>query len=64
MRKKKIILHLCADIGSDSRFYQLDNNYEGIRSMIYQEMQKIAQKYSTASNWYKIKKTSHRNWYK
>jgi len=25
---KKTILHLCADIGSDSRFYQLDNNYE------------------------------------
>ena len=28
--KKKIILHLCADIGSDSRFYQLDDNYEVI----------------------------------
>lgn len=27
---KKIILHLCADIGSDSRPYQLDNNYEVI----------------------------------
>lgn len=27
---KKIILHLCADLGSDSRFYQLDNNYEVI----------------------------------
>jgi len=27
---KKIILHLCADIGSDSRFYQLDNNYKVI----------------------------------
>lgn len=27
---KKIILHLCADIGSDSRFYQLDDNYEVI----------------------------------
>jgi len=25
---KKIILHLCADLGSDSRFYQLDENYE------------------------------------
>lgn len=25
---KKIILHLCADLGSDSLFYQLDNNYE------------------------------------
>jgi len=28
---KKIILHLCADIGSDSRFYQLDDNYEVIK---------------------------------
>lgn len=28
---KKIILHLCADIGSDSRFYQLDNDYEVIK---------------------------------
>lgn len=27
---KKIILHLCADIGSDSRFYQLDDDYEVI----------------------------------
>lgn len=27
---KKIILHLCADLGSDSIFYQLDNNYEVI----------------------------------
>jgi hypothetical protein len=27
---KKLILHLCADIGSDSRFYQLDNDYEVI----------------------------------
>ncbi len=27
---KKIILHLCADLGSDSRFYQLDNDYEVI----------------------------------
>ena len=27
---KKIILHLCADIGSDSRFYQLSNEYEVI----------------------------------
>jgi len=27
---KKIILHLCADIGSDSRPYQLDDNYEVI----------------------------------
>lgn len=25
---KKIILHLCADLGSDSRFYQLDPEYE------------------------------------
>ena len=28
---KKTILHLCADIGSDSRFYALDENYEVIR---------------------------------
>ena len=28
---KKIILHLCADIGSDSRYYQLDNDYEVIK---------------------------------
>lgn len=28
---KKIILHLCADIGSDSRFYQLNNDYEVIK---------------------------------
>jgi len=28
---KKIILHLCADIGSDSRAYQLDEDYEVIR---------------------------------
>lgn len=27
---KKIILHLCADLGSDSRFYQIDDNYEVI----------------------------------
>ena len=27
---KKTILHLCADLGSDSRFYQLDNDYEVI----------------------------------
>jgi hypothetical protein len=27
---KKIILHLCADLGSDSRFYQLDDNYDVI----------------------------------
>lgn len=27
---KKTILHLCADIGSDSRYYQLDPNYEVI----------------------------------
>jgi hypothetical protein len=27
---KKIILHLCADIGSDSRPYQLDDDYEVI----------------------------------
>ena len=28
---KKIILHLCADIGSDSYPYQLDNDYEVIK---------------------------------
>jgi hypothetical protein len=28
--KKKIILHLCADIGSDSIYYQLDSNYDVI----------------------------------
>ena len=28
---KKIILHLCADIGSDSRYFQLDNNFEVIK---------------------------------
>ena len=28
---KKIILHLCADLGSDSRPYQLDESYEVIR---------------------------------
>ena len=27
---KKIILHLCADIGSDTRYFQLDNNFEVI----------------------------------
>lgn len=27
---KKIILHLCADIGSDSKYYQLDDSYEVI----------------------------------
>lgn len=27
---KKIILHLCADIGSDSRYYQINNDYEVI----------------------------------
>lgn len=25
---RKLILHLCADLGSDSRFYQLDDRYE------------------------------------
>ena len=30
MVNKKIILHLCADLGSDTRFYQLDDNYEVI----------------------------------
>jgi len=28
---RKIILHLCADLGSDSRYYQLDDDYEVIR---------------------------------
>ena len=28
---KKTILHLCADIGSDSRYFQLDNNLEVIK---------------------------------
>ena len=28
---KKLILHLCADIGSDSRFYSLDDDYEVIK---------------------------------
>lgn len=28
---KKIILHLCADLGSDSRYYQLDDDYEVIK---------------------------------
>jgi len=28
---KKVILHLCADIGSDSKYYQLDPEYEVIR---------------------------------
>lgn len=31
MTSKKIILHLCADLGSDSRYYQLDDDYEVIR---------------------------------
>ena len=30
MASKKIILHLCADIGSDSRYYQMDRDYEVI----------------------------------
>jgi site-specific DNA-cytosine methylase len=29
--KKKVILHLCADIGSDSHPYQCDSNYEVIK---------------------------------
>ena len=33
---KKGILHLCADLGSDSRFYQLDDSYEVI--MVGQEI--------------------------
>lgn len=28
---RKVILHLCADIGSDSYFYQQDNDYEVIK---------------------------------
>lgn len=28
---KKIILHLCADIGSDSRYYDLDDDFEVIK---------------------------------
>lgn len=28
---KKIAIHLCADIGSDSRYFQLDDDYEVIR---------------------------------
>lgn len=28
---KKVILHLCADIGSDSRYYQTNENYEVIK---------------------------------
>lgn len=28
---KRIILHLCTDIGSDSRFYDLDDRYEVIK---------------------------------
>jgi hypothetical protein len=31
MKDKKIILHLCADIGSDSLFYHLDPYYEVIK---------------------------------
>lgn len=30
MKRMKTILHLCADLGSDSRFYQLDNDYDVI----------------------------------
>jgi len=30
MLEKKIILHLCADLGSDSKFYQDDPNYQVI----------------------------------
>ena len=29
-KTKKIILHLCADLGSDSLFYQLSDEYEVI----------------------------------
>lgn len=28
IKKKKLILHLCADLGSDSYFYQQDSDYE------------------------------------
>ena len=28
---KKVILHLCADIGSDSRYFDLDDNFEVIK---------------------------------
>ena len=31
MKEKKVILHLCADTGSDSRYYQLSNDYEVIK---------------------------------
>lgn len=31
MANKKIILHLCADTGSDSRYYQLSDEYEVIK---------------------------------
>lgn len=31
MTEKKIILHLCADTGSDSRYYQLNDEYEVIK---------------------------------
>ena len=31
MGNKKIILHLCADIGSDSRYFDLDENFEVIK---------------------------------
>lgn len=31
MVSKPIILHLCADIGSDSRYFQLDQSYEVIK---------------------------------
>lgn len=31
MLLKKIILHLCADIGSDSRYFQLDDKFEVIK---------------------------------
>ena len=29
-KTKKVILHLCADLGSDSLFYQLSDEYEVI----------------------------------
>ena len=47
---KKIILHLCADLGSDSLFYQLDNDYEVI--MIGEEIG--VENYTPPSNVYGI----------
>lgn len=30
-KQRKLIIHLCADLGSDSRYYQLDDEYEVIK---------------------------------